>query len=133
MYFLVSLNVLSKNKVVVPLKWIKNLKLSKLLNYGTKYHRQEEYQIFFSKNTGIEPDFNLQKSFQFDESRDCCYGGRILKTFGNKRFFKLKKFQNFHEKLKYLSQFDYVILKILSSVGLCICKHTSPAKLFSIN
>lgn len=81
MYFLVSLKTLDKTKIIVPSKWIKHIKLFKLLNYGVKYHKKEEYTVFFSKNLGNEPDFSLQNSVFFNNARDSCYIGSILKTF----------------------------------------------------
>lgn len=81
MYFLVALNTLDQTKILVPLKWIKNVKLPELLNYGRKFHRKVEYLVFYSINASVEPDFELGQSFAFDETKSGCYIGNILRTF----------------------------------------------------
>lgn len=81
MYFLVVLKD-SKEKVVIPQKWISNLNLEIILNAGITFVRKA-HTVFISKNHEDEPDFNLAINHSLDINRPGCYHAIIVKAFGN--------------------------------------------------
>lgn len=58
MYFLVLLKE-SNQKAIVPQKWILNLDIETLLNYGVKFIKKKVFKVFISIVFGAEPDFHL--------------------------------------------------------------------------
>lgn len=81
MYFLVSLKE-SVQKVVVPQKWIKNLDLESILNYGIKCVKKKMYKVYHSNNFDDEPDFHLNVSNLFNKNRPACYEALLINVFG---------------------------------------------------
>lgn len=81
MFFLVLLKN-QGTKLLVPSKWIKDLKVKELLNYGVIYQRKIEYIVFYSPIITDEPDFALNTQQVFNENRSGCYNATILKPFG---------------------------------------------------
>lgn len=81
MYFLVT-EVVSREVKIIPSKWIKNLLVVKLLNYGITYEKNKIYTAFYSRFLSIEPDFHLNRIRRFDDTRDACYDVRLLRCFG---------------------------------------------------
>lgn len=86
MYFLIQLKE-TKEKAIVPQKWILNLDLETLLNYGVKFLVKKIFKVFISNVFGAEPDFNLDVMRILDTRRPACYNAYIVKTFGNKKIF----------------------------------------------
>lgn len=81
MYFLVEIQGLQE-RIRIPLKWIENLKLSKLFNYGVKYHRKTIYKVFICADKSMEPDFQLDIRTELNLQRPACYLAKIIKGFG---------------------------------------------------
>lgn len=81
MYFLLSLKD-SCIKKIVPSKWIKDLEVTKFLNYGLFYQRHKIYTTFYSKNVQEEPDFQLEVRSYFCDNKSGCYEAFIIKSFG---------------------------------------------------
>lgn len=84
MYFIVKLHTSDKEKIIVPLKWIRNLNLVCLLNYGMPIHRKKSVVVYFmnSKPFDAEPDFQVNVQQNFDYNRAACYDATIIKGFG---------------------------------------------------
>lgn len=80
MFFVVKLKK-SKNKILIPSKWIKDLKVVELLNYGIQYQKKKVCTIFYSNNFDAEPDFKMPIIDVFDAKSSGCYEGSILKYF----------------------------------------------------
>lgn len=85
MFFVVTVKQ-SREKAIVPKKWIQNLNMTNLLNYGIAYLKKREYKFYFPCNTAIdeEPDFQAPILERIDVSRSACYKARILKCSGKK-------------------------------------------------
>lgn len=82
MYFLVSIKQ-SHEKVILPIKWIKNLNLTKLLNKGLVFIKKHNFKVFISLNcVNEEPDFQLAILEKIDFLRPACYISKVLKCFG---------------------------------------------------
>lgn len=81
MYFVVEIQN-SKEKITVPLKWIKNLDLCTIFNYGLTYKKKIIYTVFNCADQSTEPDFSLNISNQLDIRRPACYRAKILKCSG---------------------------------------------------
>lgn len=81
MYFLVEIRN-SKERIKVPLKWIQNLDLSMIFNYGVRYQKNIIYTIFACADKSAEPDFRLTKLNRLDLQRPACYQAKILKCSG---------------------------------------------------
>lgn len=82
MFFLVILKN-SKEKVIVPVKWIQNLDTTKLFNYGIVYMKKKVYKIYFSnKMLHDEPDFQTTILDRIDLSQPACYETKIVQCFG---------------------------------------------------
>lgn len=71
-----------KVKLLVPLKWVKDLKIKELLNYGVTYQKKIKYTVFYSPTISDEPDFSLGLQPVFNKNRIGCYQATILKPFG---------------------------------------------------
>lgn len=69
-------------KKIIPSKWVKNLKVADLLNYGVTYHKKKLYTVFYSAHISSDPDFTLDVSSAMNNTRDACYKAYILKAFG---------------------------------------------------
>lgn len=82
MYFLVSLKETGQ-KAIIPQKWICNLDIQTLLNYGVKFVAKKLFKVFHSNNFGDEPDFHLDVIGMLDKKRPACYQVNIIRTFGN--------------------------------------------------
>lgn len=88
MYFLVEIQG-SKEKVRIPSKWIENLNLPKLFNYGVKYHRKIIYKVFVCAEKSMEPDFKLDIQTELNLQRSACYLAKIIKGFGSYFFLSI--------------------------------------------
>lgn len=72
----------NKAKKLIPSKWVKNLNIAELLNYGVTYHKKKLYTVFYSPLISDEPDFTLKEKPAMDEKRGASYKAYILKAFG---------------------------------------------------
>lgn len=74
--------VKSKQKLVIPTKWIFSFDILQIFYRGlspTKLHK-----IFFFNDESCEADFNLPVRDDFDETVPACYLAQIKGTFGRK-------------------------------------------------
>lgn len=86
MYFLVSTKK-SREKIIVPKKWIQGLDFTKLLNNGVAFFKKDDYKVFFSLNTMEgEPDFQSVILENVDQLRPACYMTTLFKCFGSYKF-----------------------------------------------
>lgn len=104
MFFLVSLKVANKTTIVVPWKWIRQVDIIKLLNYGVLYKKKTEVLVYFSKNMQEEPDFNCATLNTFDSHHTACYCASIIRGFGkyyilSVSFSILKSHSSFHNQI----------------------------------
>lgn len=83
MYFLVKLKGTGQ-KAIIPQKWILNLDVETLLNYGVKFLARKLFKAFISNIFGDEPDFHLDMKIFLDWKRPACYQVYIIRSFGNK-------------------------------------------------
>lgn len=81
MYFLIKIQD-SNEKVVVPLKWIKNLDMTTLFNYGVKYVKKKIFTVFIYADQTVEPDFSLNTFAHLKIEWPACYKAKILKCCG---------------------------------------------------
>lgn len=82
MFFVVVLQS-SKEKVIVPAKWIQGFDSTKLFNYGIRYIKRKPYKIYFSQNMWHdEPDFQIAILDRIDFSQPACYRAKIVQQFG---------------------------------------------------
>lgn len=66
-------------KLVVKNSWIKIPITEEISNFGIK--RSCLYKVFFSSIKTREPDFGANVLNVFDETRDACYNGNVLRSF----------------------------------------------------
>lgn len=88
MYFRVEIQG-SLEKVIIPLKWIKNMETIFLFNYGVSYMKKRIFTVFIHADQSREPDFNLDVLTQLNLQRAACYEAKILKCCG-KYFIHIK-------------------------------------------
>lgn len=72
----------SKQKLVLPTKWVNSIDVVQACNVGvskTKYHK-----VFYYKDVSVQPDFELPIRVEFDENIPACYYAQIKSTTGNK-------------------------------------------------
>lgn len=81
MYFIVKLKS-SGQKQIIPMKWVQNLQIFRLLKYGVTYEKRHTYKIFVSNEMADEPDFALEVLAQIDKKRNACYQAHICHVFG---------------------------------------------------
>lgn len=81
MYFAIKL-VFSDEKKIVPLKWIQNLDMAQLWNYGIDNMKKNRFKVFISENTSAEPDFQFDVKNNYDKRRPACYIATIVSCFG---------------------------------------------------
>lgn len=79
MYFVVQCKDDPNKKFVIPIQWISNLKMSRVLNYGI--NKNKSYLMFCSPNEKEEPNFSL-KTISQPGQIDCCFIGNILAGYG---------------------------------------------------
>lgn len=84
--FLLILLTNQKLKLLISLKWVKDLKTKELLNYGVTYQKKIKYTVFYSPTISDEPDFTLSLQPVFNKNRIGCYQATILKPFGKSLF-----------------------------------------------
>lgn len=70
----------SKEKIVVPMKWISGLDIVQIFNCGISHTKT--HLIFYSKNRDDEPNFLAEKKDEFDEDGAFCYDGKVLHVWG---------------------------------------------------
>lgn len=80
MFFLVVLK--SGQTQIVPMKWVKNLSLSDLLNRGVTFYKKREHLVYISKNIDEEPDFTLNVFESMENTKPALYKSFIVKCFG---------------------------------------------------
>lgn len=85
MFFLIKLK--SGQKKIAPMKWVKHLSLSDLLNRGVTFYKKKQHIVYISNNINDEPDFTLMVSESIANQKPGLYEGFIVKCFG-KFFFK---------------------------------------------
>lgn len=81
----------SKEKIIVPFKWIFSLNVARCLNNGIS--RNKPFVIFYSPNRESEPDFKKPLRIEFDENEEACYKAHFLKSHG--------KYKNYLSNQKY--------------------------------
>lgn len=84
MFLLVSLKTNAEHNIykIVPLKWIQNCPMIDLLNYGIRYQKKKLNKIFISHNIEAEPNFQSGILAIYNNERNGCYIGTLLKSFG---------------------------------------------------
>lgn len=75
----------SREKLVVPIKWVGNLDVLQIFNIGISHTK--DHLVYFSKKLSEEPDFTAEKRQYFDEDGSFCYDGKVLHIWG-----KIQKF-----------------------------------------
>lgn len=80
MFFLIKLKE-TKQKTIIPLKWIKNFDVTMFFNYGMPYHKKKKYIIFFSNDLNDDPDFNAPLKNTLDGFVKGCYEASLIKHF----------------------------------------------------
>lgn len=73
----------SSKVVVIPIKFIYNLSLSK--SFNNRINRNQPHLIFWSANHQDQPNFHLTISKAFDQNDEACYYANLLKAFGKKK------------------------------------------------
>lgn len=81
MFFLISLKR-SGQKKIVPIKWVKNVNLPNLLNYGVTFYKKKEHLVFISDNINDEPDFTLAVCDSIGNNQPALCKAFVLKCFG---------------------------------------------------
>lgn len=81
MFFLISLKV-SGQKKIVPIKWVNNINLSDLLNYGVTFYKKKEHLVYISGNINDEPDFTLEVRDSIENHQPALCKAFVLKCFG---------------------------------------------------
>lgn len=81
MFFLISLKR-SGQKKIVPIKWVKNVNLPNLLNYGVTFYKKKEHLVFISDNINDEPDFTLAVCDSIGNKQPALCKAFVLKCFG---------------------------------------------------
>lgn len=72
---------MSGQKTIVPMKWVKNINLPNLLNYGVTLYKKKQHLVYVSPDINDEPDFALE-IFNFIENKPALYEAFIVKCFG---------------------------------------------------
>lgn len=81
MYFVVKLKE-SAEKIVVPLKWIQDLNMAQLWNYGITALKRKIFKVFVSQNMSEEPDFQLAvRTLPYNGNRTACYMATLIASF----------------------------------------------------
>lgn len=80
MYFAVKL--VSSEQKIVPLKWIQNLDMAQVWNYGLNSIKKIKFKVFVSENFSAEPNFQLNEQDQYDKKKPACYMAKIACCFG---------------------------------------------------
>lgn len=70
----------SREKLVVPIKWVGNLDVLQIFNIGISHTK--DHLVYFSKKLSEEPDFTAEKRQYFDEDGSFCYDGKVLHIWG---------------------------------------------------
>lgn len=70
----------SKEKLVIPSKWIYSLDIVQVFNIGISHTKT--HKIFYSPNLNDEPDFKASLEREFTIQRKCCYEAKIYRFFG---------------------------------------------------
>lgn len=90
MFFLVKV-VASGQKKIVPIKWVKNVDLAKLLNFGVTYYKKLKKNIklvYISHDINEEPDFTLDISASINNRQPALYKASIIHCFC--KFFQIQ-------------------------------------------
>lgn len=74
------------NYIVVPLKWVKDLKAENVFNYGTKLSKKT-HTIFFSIEDENCANFRAAGARTANDV-NCCFKGKIFDACGKCRFIK---------------------------------------------
>lgn len=70
----------SKEKIVVPIKWIAGLDIVQIFNRGISHTKC--HLIFHSMNRDEEPNFTAEMKQKFDGEGSFCYEGKVLHVWG---------------------------------------------------
>lgn len=70
----------SGRKFAVQSMWIEGMKSAATIRYGCRPTKQRT--IFFSPNANDAPNFELTVRADFNATKNGCYKGYVLKTFG---------------------------------------------------
>jgi hypothetical protein len=69
----------TNTRLCIPIQWISNINMSRLLNYGI--NKKKVFLMFYSSQAVKEPNFSLPRvQEQMDE--DFCFHGKIIKSCG---------------------------------------------------
>lgn len=82
MFFVVKIKH-TTTQLILPIQWISNLKIGRLLNYGI--NKKKTFLMFYSEDGKKEPNFSL-KIFSAEMDSDFCFYGNIIKGFGKCHF-----------------------------------------------
>lgn len=96
--------ITSKEKFLVPIKWIKGLNMVDLLNDGIIYQKRKIFKIYFSKRDE-EPNFNAPILEALDRTREACYIAKMVGICRNSRF---------------LNHFSIIFQEICCIYALCV-------------
>lgn len=69
----------SRQKIVIPMKWILSVDIVQVFNYGVSHTK--DHIIYYSQNLDDEPNFRLKVEDVF-EFKEGCYEARILHAHG---------------------------------------------------
>lgn len=90
MFFLILLKE-SAQKRIVPIKWVNNINLPTLLNYGVTFYKKKEHLVFISSDINDEPDFTLEVVHSIQNNQPALYKAFVLKCFGESLYIELYK------------------------------------------
>lgn len=97
------LNTIPNVIAVLPIKWFKNIKISKCMNNGV--NQSDVCIVYYSNNVLDNPDFSIPLSVRFDDNVPGVYPGQIYAFFG-------KIYTNNILKIHMLSQyFDFIFFR----------------------
>lgn len=73
---------ISKEKLVIPVNWIKNFSCARMCYKGLRTHIHHKFVVFYSPNTSARPRFKqpIQQGFAADKSG--VYMANIYNFFG---------------------------------------------------
>lgn len=100
MFFLISLKT-SGQKKIVPIKWVNNINLPILLNYGVTFYKKKEHLVYISNDINDEPDFTLEVLDSIENNQPALYKSFVLKCFGELLYIKLDSGPKTKNKCEY--------------------------------
>lgn len=92
--FVAAITTKSKEKLVIPINWVKSFNPTDLINHGIDH--ENDFLVFYSKNRKDVPDFNLPVE-EIINGRGC-YTVKFFKILGLYIFeFYIKPIKNIHD------------------------------------